>query len=76
MRSNNSCQRIDSNEVIDDPIPWECIHPSDHETGAGEAKDEGELEALEKTRHFFKEGDVFYFFGSCSPGHVDFEEMA
>lgn len=76
MRSNNSCQGIDSNEVIDDPIPWECIHASDHETGAGEAEDEGKLEALEETRHFFEEGDVFYFFGRRSPCHVNFEEMA
>lgn len=76
MRSNNSAQWINSHKIIDDPIPRECIHSSDHETSTGEAENEGKLEALEKTGYFFEEGDVFDFFSGCPPGHVDFEEVA
>ena len=75
MRNHNRGQGINSLKCTDLPVPREGELPSDHESGTGNTKDEGELEALEESRYFFEERDVFCFFGGCTPGHVDFKEV-
>jgi len=75
MRNYNRSQWVDSLEGTDLPVPREGELSSNHETSAENAEYEGELESFEKSWHFFKKGDVFCFFGCCTPGHVDLKEM-
>jgi len=76
MAENYSAQRIDSNEIRNLPLPRQHHCASNHEASAEKAEQEGEFEAFDKARKFFKEGGVFNFLCSGSPRHIDFEEMA
>lgn len=75
MRNHDRRQRVDRLKSIDLPFPGESVRPTYHESRTAEAEEEGELEALEQTWHFFEESDVFHFLSRCAPGHVNFEEM-
>ncbi|TGO72459.1 hypothetical protein BELL_0452g00050 [Botrytis elliptica] len=76
MTHDHCAQGENGDKRIDSPIPGHDERAHNHAGGHENAEEEGVFEALEQTRDFFKEGDVFDFFGRGAPGHVDFEEMA
>lgn len=75
MTHDDRTQRENGNKSIDSPIPGHGERAHNHTCSHEDAEEESVFEALEQTRDFFKEGDVFDFFGGGAPGHVDFEEM-
>jgi hypothetical protein len=69
-------EREDGDEVGDLPREGDDVEADEDDAGAGDAEEEGTLEASEQARDLLEEGDVLDLLGRGAPGHVDAEEVA
>lgn len=76
MADDNRTQWVNSYEVGNSPEDGKGGSAGDHEASAEGAEDKCAFKALYQFGHLLKEGGIFNLLGSCTPGHIYFEEMA